>query len=136
MNTITNIDANTCRALRSNLSDALKTISEELGVNIRIGNARFTRASVTFKMDVVVNNSDGSAQTKASLDFEKHANRYDLKPSDLGKAFSLNGETFTIEGLKPRSHKYPILARSGKNGKLYKLAANEVAIALNEGESK
>ena len=44
---------------------------------------------------------------------------------DLGQEFQRSGKTFTIVGLKPRSKKYPILAKCS-DGKTYKLPVDLV----------
>jgi len=116
------IDRQVCKDLRAAIAEALASVEAEFGVAISLGNATFTRERVTFKVEAATVDENGDANTKEAADFKLHALEYGLQPHDLGRSFDSLGTTFTIVGLKPRSKKYPILARSAKDGKVYKFS--------------
>lgn len=67
--------------------------------------------------------------------FAQVAERYGLKPGDLGREFSVRGERFRIIGIDPRRSKYPISAERISNSALYKFPSDEVAKQLKEETS-
>jgi hypothetical protein len=63
-------------------------------------------------------------------DFRRHATKYGLSPSDLGRKVRLGRRRcFTIIGAKPRNWKMPILVK-GPRGGVYKLPAEKVKAGL------
>jgi hypothetical protein len=73
--------------------------------------------TATFQMDT------------AGEDFKRHASRYGLKPTDLGRTFRQRRSVFTIIGLVPSRPKYPITVEN-QNGKRYKFPAAKVVALL------
>ncbi len=120
----------TVRNLRENLNAKLAALGNELGLSLKLGNCTYGMANATFKLEVAPLNSDGSPPvTKESDDFMMHARSFGLQPTDLDKSFSEGGYTFTVVGLKPRSHRYPVVCRR-KDGKMFKFPADRVQRAL------
>ena len=62
--------------------------------------------------------------------FAKHAARYGLVPTDIGRTFTAKGRAFTVAGCSPRSRKYPILC-TDVDGREFKFQAAHVARELN-----
>lgn len=113
---------------RGDFSKAVAQLEKQYGVEIALGAIRFTEDSFTSKITVVNTEASigGVTVTKEALDFKNHAIFYDLKPEDLGTPFKTSGKSYTICGLKPRSHKYPILCECAEDGKRYKFPAERV----------
>jgi hypothetical protein len=80
-------------------------------------------------LKVSVLDGDGKAITEESESFRSNAKLLGLEPDDLGKEFTFRGQLYTICGLKPKSRKYPVIARSD-NGKDYKFGSRTVLSAL------
>lgn len=119
------------RAINADLSQALVAIAEKHGVQIKVGSGSFTSDNATVKVEIAAIASDGTAKTKEATDFERYATSYGLKPEDLGKTFSYGGKEYTLVGAKPRSTKYPLLAKDNRSGKTFKLPL-AAAAALTE----
>ena len=79
-------------------------------VDCKVGNATCSPTNATFKLNIsVIDEDSGKAVSKEAEDFKVRCYQYGLKPD--GKTFIYASDVYTIEGLKTRSHKYPILCR-------------------------
>ena len=83
-----------------------------------MGRITFTDTDFRGKLTV----SCGSADDAAEREFKKYAFRFGLDGSEFGKTFKHGRTSFTISGIKPKSHKYPILAKNAR-GTEYKFPA-------------
>ena len=129
------LDRAEVRTIRTRLQDRLDAFDDNYKVHI--GNATFSENNVTFKVTVSVVGEDGKAITKEAEDFQHYAFRYGLKAEDLGRKFKRwGGDTYEIIGAKPRSRKYPILARQVATGKVYKFTAQEIKLLLDQAQTK
>ena len=117
-------------SIRDKLNEVLKEAGKDLGVELRLGNCTYYNNNATFKLEVAEIGEDGEVHTKEAEDFRARAFMYGLQPEDLGKDFrDFTGKKFTITGLKPRSKKYPILAKD-EDGETYKLPTEMVKACL------
>ena len=125
-------DKPTVRATRERLQSALDAVASELGCQIKVGSATFERdgSRCTFKIDCAAVGEDGAVETREASDFTRCATQYGLRPDDLGAEFTKGGETFTVIGCKPKSYKYPILARRN-DGKVFKFPAATVRAGMD-----
>lgn len=121
----------TLRAISTDAEAALASVAKKHGVQIDVGGIRYNADHATMKVEIAAIASDGTAKTKEATDFERYADSYGLKASDLGREFNYLGDTFTLIGAKPRSTKYPLLAKRS-DGKVYKLPLNVVKYALRD----
>jgi hypothetical protein len=120
------------KALRPKIEKALQELAEAEGISIDLGSARFDSSNCTFKLVLSTVNQDGTVNTKEGEDFKFYGpNRYGLKAEALDATFTRQGESWTITGCKPRSSKYPILAKN-RNGKTYKFAPDDVRRAMDD----
>ena len=129
---MTEIDRPFLNKAREHIDKALAAVGEELGVNLQLGNCRYTPGeSFTFKLEGLALGEDGKAVSKEASDFVMLATSFGLKPEDLGKEFVSRGETFKITGLNLKAKKYPIQAEMLSNGKSYKFPADTVCRLLS-----
>ena len=128
-NKVTKLDRPTVKYIRKRLEAAVKPLAEELGVAIDLGNCTFKTSNCKFQLKFAVLDPDGEAITEESESFRSSAKLFGLEPDDLGKEFTYRRQSYTICGLKPKSRKYPVIARSD-NGKDYKFACRVVLEAL------
>jgi hypothetical protein len=130
MNTkITKLNKPTVKYIGKRLRAAVKPLAEELGVTMDVGNCTFQASNCRFQLKVAVLDPNGQPVTEEMECFKTNAKLFGFEPDDLGKEFSFQGQSYTICGLKPKSRKYPVIARSG-NGKNYKFACRAVLEAL------
>ena len=125
-----NINKEMLRVLRDEINEALKAIGQRHGVTIKAGSAKFTPEAARFALDVTANSATGETQDIGAVEFKRNAIMFGLKPEDLGKQVVTGQGVYTITGLKPTSYKYPILAKSLRDGRTYKLPASTVRHAL------
>jgi hypothetical protein len=126
---IKELDIAAVKYIRKRLETAVKPLAEELGVAIDIGGCTFNASNCRFQLKIAVLDSNGKAITEESESFRSNAKLFGLEPDDLGKEFVFRGQSYTICGLKPKSRKYPVIARSD-NGKDYKFGCRTVLSAL------
>ena len=120
------MDRGKARFIGEKVMAKLKEIEDELGVTFSRGSGSYDSATYSMKVTATVDNVDGSTRTPEMMDFERHASMYGLEAENLGATFTQGGTEYEIVGMKPRSSKYPILAKSFTNGKTYKFPADTV----------
>lgn len=126
---IKQLDKPTVTYIRKRLKTVLKPLTEELGVVIDLGHCTFQTSNCRFQLKVAVLDSNGKAITEEADSFRRSAKLFGFEPADLGKEFIFQGQPYAICGFKPKSRKYPVIARSG-NGKDYKFACRTILEAL------
>ena len=126
---IKQLDKPTVQYIRKRLKAIIEPLAKELGVVIDVGHCTFQTSNCKFQLKVAVRDSDGKPVTEEADSFRRDANLFGFEPSDLGREFIFQGQPYTICGLKPKSRKYPVIARSG-NGKDYKFDCRTVMEAL------
>jgi len=129
---ITEINHPECERIRDAVDAALKETGERLGMTFRAGNMSYDPdgLSVTIKLAGSVDGEDGEAVDPMVQEFKRHCDQFDLRPDHLGKEIKLEGTTFRIVGLKPRSPKFPIIGQRVSDGKRFKLPLKGVQIVL------
>jgi len=126
------MDRSTVREILDKLEEIAPQIEQALGNGYKVSccGASFNDHNAIIKLEIAEVSEGGEAQTKIAVDFRHHAGRYGLDPDDLGRAFSLHGEQYTISGLKPRSRKYPIVV-TRSDGKMFNFTGTSVAHAIH-----
>ncbi len=120
------IDKKLLKALRDDINKALKSVAEKHGVGLDLGNASYNDQHANFKLKVSSKNESGETITEEMSAFNALHKLYGLEKDMLFKTFMSNGSEYEIIGLKPRSHKYPILARELSSKKTFKFPAEVV----------
>lgn len=121
---VTSFNRKNIRQINNELEAALKQVAEKYGLEVKLGNTRFTGDNFSTKVQVATVGQDGIAMSKEATDFNRYKTILGIN-MDLGQEFERSGKTYTIVGLKPRSKKYPILAKCS-DGKTYKLPVDLV----------
>ena len=127
---IKKLDKPTVTYIRKRLKAAFKPLAKELGVVIELGNCIFRASNCRFQLKIAVLDSKGEAITEDSNSFRQNAKVFGFEPDDLGKEFTFQGQLYAICGFRPKSRKYPVIARSC-NGKDYKFACRTVLEAMS-----
>jgi hypothetical protein len=126
---ITKLDKLTVRHIRTRLTTSVKPLADELGVAIDLGNCTFGPNNCKFQLNVALLDTEGQAITEDIDSFQNNAKLFGFEPNDLNKKFMFRGQSYALCGLKPKSRKYPVIARSD-NGKTYKFPCRTVLSAL------
>ncbi len=124
------MDKQKARSIREAAEKVLATLGEELNLQITIKGGTFDGGQITYKVEFAEIGEGGMVATKEAEDFKTYAHRYDMEPSDLGRTFTMRGETFTICGCKVRARKMPILA-TREDGNRFKFNHVDVKRALD-----
>ena len=126
---IKQLDKPTVQYIRKRLQTVLTPLAKELGVSIDLGSCTYQTSNCRIQLKVSVLNPDGEPVTEEADAFKLSAKLFGFEPTDLGAEFVVQGQTYTICGLRPKSRKYPVIGRS-VNGKDYKFASRTVLKAL------
>jgi hypothetical protein len=124
MKKVTAFNRQNIRQINSELEAALKQVAEKYGLEVKLGNTRFTGDNFTTKVQVATVGEGGITMSKEATDFNRYKTILGIN-MELGQEFERSGKTYTIVGLKPRSKKYPILAKCS-DSKTYKLPVDLV----------
>ena len=127
--TIKQLNKPTVQYIRKRLQTVIEPLAKELGIVIDLGHCTFQASHCRFQLKVAVIDSDGKPMTEDADAFRRNAKLFGFEPDDLGKEFVFQGQSYTICGFRPKSRKYPVIARAG-NGKDYKFACRSVLEAL------
>jgi len=125
---ITCIDCGAARILKERMEEALKPIGEEFELDLKLGNYSWekTGENATFKIEVATLGESGEVKSRTVLDFQDCAWRWGLEPTDLNRKFIFRDEYYELIGAKPRSYKFPLLAKLCRNEKVYKFHPDSV----------
>ena len=121
------LNKNQFAEFRKESEKALQELAEKYNVNIIAGKIKYTEDSFNLDLQVAKKEIDGKSFEQS--EFEKNCFMYGLSPKDYKKEISYGGNSYTITGFKPRSTKYPILAKRD-DGKVYKLPLEIVRTLL------
>ena len=130
---INKINQATCRLIKDRIHAELSELEEELGIKITSKAGSFSDTDFSFKMSVVIPDTDGIIRTEEERIFPLLAPQFGLSKDDLGSKFKWhNGEIYEIKGIAPRSTKYPIKAKRVKDGKGFKFPASIASLIIKE----
>ena len=88
----------TAKEIGQKIEAALKSIGEELGMQIRAVGGNYGATACQIKLEVSELSDGGVAKTPARDAFVQQAHLYGLSPDDLDQVFEANdGTTLTIE---------------------------------------
>ena len=117
-----------CKVIREEMEAVLATL--DLGVHFEVGRMTYGANGITAKVTVSHIGDDGTAMTPDRQAFIDCATRLGLVASDLDREFiDHTGDTWKVVGMKPKSHKYPILVENAR-GKVFKFPADRVRVGL------
>ena len=129
MQQITEFSSENIKEILEACRQALLPVAEKYGLGLDRRGRTYQQGTLPVMFELVTKGKaeDGTVLSTASAkDFVKHAKLFGLSPTDLGREFQAQGETYRISGLKPASRKYPILAVNVRTGKTYKFTVAAV----------
>ena len=133
---VKNITREFLKDFRTQLEYALEELGEKEGIKLTAGRCSYSDTYFSIKVEGAIEAEKGVATTKDQIAFKENAEIYGLSPDDLFKTFSTNGKTYEVWGLKPRSKKYPILAKKVGTDNVYKFKASIVKCYLQIQEAE
>jgi len=123
--TISNFDKPSLKAIREAMNIALKSVEDQYGIKVNVGNASYSANEVTFKVKANTIGEGGEAITKESRNWALYAGMNGLGHLSVGDEIELQGKTFTIAGWNTRAKKSPVNIKDA-NGRGYKCSAQMV----------
>lgn len=109
---------------------ALESVGKKNGVKFSLGRGRYGGTFATLQVEIGLAGSNGQSVSRQSELFKKYAGSFDLKPTDLGRVFVVNGKQFKVDGLEPRRPVRPVLGTRVPDGKRFKFTAEQVKQGL------
>jgi len=126
---IKHFDKLTVQYIRQRLQMPLNQLAEELKIMVELGSCTVRVSTCRFRLNLAVLDSKGNPLTEEIEAFRHNAVLFGFEDSDLGKEFSLKGQTYTVSGFSPKSDKSPVLAIS-TDGKTDRFPCRVVLEAL------
>tara|TARA_R110001592_G_scaffold77485_1_gene233137 strand:+ start:6325 stop:6720 length:396 start_codon:yes stop_codon:yes gene_type:complete len=105
---IQNFQRQTVKNLRSEIENALAEISSRYGIDVNVGNARFSNTNVDFKLTLNVLGEGGTVITAEGKAFERVKNSYGFGHLSVGDSIKIDGSYYTVTGFNSRRRSYPI----------------------------
>ena len=116
--TISRIDAPTMRMLRDEIHQAVQGVARRYGLAISLHGEACEQTTDTLMLRVAPP-AGGSSNAPDRASFARYAAHYGLDPDDFdAKDVLFAGTWYTLIGLGPAGHKFPILGRTD-SGKTY-----------------
>lgn len=107
--------------LRAEINQALKDVATKYGISIAAGNARFSDANATFKLEVSIVSANGVVKTQGRTSLET------LYPQYVDKVIMLsNGVQGKVVEYHSRRFKYPFTVETLNTKKRYKTTLSQV----------
>jgi len=131
--TTTTIDRAFMKTARARIDEALATVADDLGIEIKTGSGSYDREGRFAKLalDLAVKGGDGVTLDRSAIDFQRYATRWGMEPGDLGARMDdQQGEVLRIVGGRPRASKYPIVLETESTGERLCFAAPMVRAML------
>ena len=125
------MNRSTAKTLSDEVVDLLNNYFKDQGIVVTKGNGKYDDTSLTVPITFNEPNEDGIVVTKEEMDYLAYSKLFGLDGVPFGSTFTFRNDLYAISGLKPRSRKYPILARQAANGKTYKFPADDVKRLVN-----
>jgi hypothetical protein len=128
---ISKINPQSIALLRTAMQEAMRTLENEVGVNIRVGNCSYTDGACTFKVEVSTISADGTVIDKDRVAFEQLAEMYELKKEWLDKTFVRGGVEYRITGIAPRKRRLPVVVVRVKDNQRFCYSTEAIVSLMN-----
>ena len=120
--TISTFDRSTMKMLAAEIAEAVQGIAEKHGIEIRDAGGRFEAADATIKLSLRA--LSDAAQDAKAVQVNEMLALMGL-PACYGKKITnRQGEEFEIIDCSPNRPRFPLLARSLKDGRIFKFTAD------------
>jgi hypothetical protein len=118
----THFNGNSVDQFRHEFENLVKDFEEKHGVKFSLGTITYGTKQLHSKMTVtIVGEGENPEDAEGKISLKRHGFRFGLTEEDFDKRINYLGRVFKVKGIKPRSHKYPILAEDINDGRTYKL---------------
>lgn len=125
------IDRQTIKALRPRINDALKALSDELGIEIKATNGTYSKGETGhFKLEITAPDATGKIRTEAERSWEMLAEPYGFDPADLGRIITIQGLSYAVAGINAKARKNVVVLERG--GKKYGCTVEMAKMKLNQ----
>ena len=125
MSKITVINKTNIKDIRKDVAAALKAVEAKYGIQLSLGNMRYSDTNFRGKLEGDVVSPMALAKRK-TIDWNKEARKPELDAKLLGKKFKTGGSEFTLVATKPRNRTYPFIGKGVRGGR-YKFTEDQVA---------
>lgn len=129
-NAITQFTPASLKLLREEIDAALAAITKKHGVSMSIGKISFSAQQCSTTLSMVAACNTGEAQNPEKVNWDKYAELFGLSKDDFGKTFQDGGKTYKVDGVAPRSTRFPIIVER-EDGQRFKFPESRVKLALS-----
>lgn len=117
---IAKINPAALRELREAFNEALKSVGEKYGVQMRTGSGSYATEGTSghLKVEITLGSNEKELADSARKSFEAHAMKGYIEPEWYGQHIVLNGTAFTVHAINPRARKNEIVIKRVSDGGL------------------
>jgi hypothetical protein len=128
---MTKIDSPTLTSMRPQIIEALKELSDRLGVDFRLGRGSYSPSGITgsLVLELAARDVEGG-KSGAQQAFEMRAPSYGLTAADFEREFSHGGRRFKLVGINPKSPVNCLSIADVRTGTGYKLDLDSYKAAI------
>lgn len=131
---ITKMDRKIVEQISKELAVAASHIAEKYGLKVVRKSGSFDDLHYTNKVEFTITET-AEGKSANQVDFEKYCSWYSLKPTDFGRELILEGERFTICGLRTKATKNVICIKRVDDGKTFVTSEGTVRRVLGIPDS-
>lgn len=110
------------KEVQRQINKAIKEIENKNNVQIKFGSISYNSAYYTTTMKVTTTEKS----EKVNGVYEKICNQLGFTQNIIGMQFQGINGVYEIVDIKTRNRKYPVIAESKSNGKMYKYTVNHI----------
>jgi len=119
----------TAKQMMKDVETALQSVALKYNMSVKTNGSTYDDLSLKPRIEFI--GVDAAGNSKIKVDFERHAEMFNLKPEWLGKTVIVNGLDAKIVELSTRSRKWPVIVEVA-NGDKYKMDPRSVRAQLNK----
>lgn len=110
------------REVQSQIKKAIKEIEDKNNVQIKFGSVSYNSAYYTTTMKVTTTEKS----EKVNSVYEVICKRLGFTQNIIGMQFQGTNGIYEVVDIKTRNRKYPVIAESKSDGKMYKFSTNHI----------
>lgn len=128
---IKEINKTNLRMMHQEINKVLAKYGQEIGVAFTAGNASYTAASATIKLNITVVEKSDAVKEQEEEANAMMSRLFGFDENIVGKSFKTHGDTMTIIRIDHKKRKYPIIMQSALDGKTYKMIPEYIKSKLS-----
>ncbi|MFA6619456.1 MAG: hypothetical protein WCT23_10380 [Candidatus Neomarinimicrobiota bacterium] len=112
------MDKSDIEVIRRELNTILGAYGTKKGIQFQLGSITYSSNQFGCRLTAT---SGTTTEDVDKVNWNKNCRRFGFTPEEFGKTVKFNGSNYRLVGIKPRSHRYPIVVEHTGNHRRFKL---------------